>query len=374
LLKPILKKTVNGGPSDHAQKTVERILIIKLDEIGDVILASPAIRFLRQSHPLASITLVVNPLVYPLVEHCPYVDRVLAFERMNEKDWRAKVNKLWRMVAFCWRNRLFRYDLSIVLRTQPYSTECLLARVSYARQRLGWDNPRLQRTRRSFSTVLPVVSGAPEVQRLLAINNYFEGGTLDDGLELWLGDVDVSHLRIDGHRRIIVGCNIPKITRRSWPIERYATLINRLHESDAGLTFVVVGGPADRSTAEELIQRTGHYVKSYAGQLSLRESCALMKDGLLFIGNDSGPMHMAAASGVPVVEVSCHVQGGDPNHANAPERFGPYGVPHRICRPDKAIAPCIDSCTMAHAHCITGVTVEQVYAAAVTLLSSCCAE
>jgi hypothetical protein len=79
-------------------------------------------------------------------------------------------------------------------------------------------------------------------------------------------------------------------------------------------------------------------------------------------------MHLAAAVGTPVVEVSCHPRGGDPEHHNAPERFGPWETDAVVVRPDAPLAPCRGGCSSDVAHCILGVTVDAVTAAAHALL------
>jgi heptosyltransferase-2 len=80
-------------------------------------------------------------------------------------------------------------------------------------------------------------------------------------------------------------------------------------------------------------------------------------------------MHLAAAVGVPVVEISCHPQSGWLSHANSPARFAPWGVPNRIVQPARATPPCTDQCSAKEPHCICGVSVEDVQHAIITLLA-----
>jgi ADP-heptose:LPS heptosyltransferase len=83
----------------------------------------------------------------------------------------------------------------------------------------------------------------------------------------------------------------------------------------------------------------------------------------MYIGNDTGPMHIAAAAGVAVVAVFCHPIGGDALSAYSPARFAPVGVPSRIVRPATATPPCTSACVANEPHCITAVTVDEVLAA-----------
>ena len=80
-------------------------------------------------------------------------------------------------------------------------------------------------------------------------------------------------------------------------------------------------------------------------------------------------MNIAAAVGLPVIEISCHPLGGSSGHANSPERFGPWGVSHRILRPDRTLVLCGDACESDEAHCILSVSVEQAKEAVDTVLA-----
>jgi heptosyltransferase-2 len=88
-----------------------------------------------------------------------------------------------------------------------------------------------------------------------------------------------------------------------------------------------------------------------------------MESTNLVIANDSGPMHLAAAAGVPVLEISCHPGDGDPLHENAPQRFHPWEEQYEVVQPVKAQEPCSGSCEWHDAHCILGVSVEMVFEA-----------
>jgi ADP-heptose:LPS heptosyltransferase len=112
----------------------------------------------------------------------------------------------------------------------------------------------------------------------------------------------------------------------------------------------------------------GTTVINAVGQTSLREAGALLTRCHLFVGNDAGPMHLAAAAGLPVIEISCHPLGGSTGQVNSPARFGPWRVPHVILRPAKAMDPCSDACISHLAHCIQGVSIEQVKEAMTRLL------
>jgi heptosyltransferase-2 len=106
-----------------------------------------------------------------------------------------------------------------------------------------------------------------------------------------------------------------------------------------------------------------------AGRTTLRETAAVLERCRLYVGNDSGPLHLAAAGGVPCVEISCHPATGRPDHENSPDRFGPWGVPHVVLRAASPRAPCDGYCGAQAPHCILEVDVDAVVAAADSLLA-----
>ena len=106
------------------------------------------------------------------------------------------------------------------------------------------------------------------------------------------------------------------------------------------------------------------------GKATLRQTGAFLKRCHLYVGNDAGPMHLAVAAGVPVIEISCHPLDGSQWHPNSPKRFGPWGVLHRVLQPLNALVPCSEGCIADRAHCILDISVEQVKQAISSLLSS----
>ena len=133
--------------------------------------------------------------------------------------------------------------------------------------------------------------------------------------------------------------------------------------------IVVLAEKSEKSLGDELKRQVGNRVINMVGQTTLRQAYTLLKRCHLYVGNDNGPKHMAAAAGVPVIEINGHPPAGSPLHPNSPSRFGPWGVWHRVILPDQALASCSEECTAAKGHCIFSITVEQVEEAIVTWLS-----
>lgn len=353
---------------------VRRVLVIRLDEIGDVVLTTPFLRELRRNLPEAWITLVVKPQVYNLVELCPYVDEVLTY------DWRAKgrwadLRRHGRALRLAWRHLWQRrFDLAILPRWDTdYYHGTFLLYFSGALWRVGYSetvNERKRRNNKGFDRLLthPLNDSElkHEVEHNLDVIRYLGGQVQDDRLELWLSAEDESFAErfLTNHGvkpgDLLVGLAPGAgASKRMWPIDRFAQLGFWLQEA-YNARLLVVGGPGEVPLGKDLERALGASVVNAVGRTTLRQAAALLKCCRLFVGNDAGPMHLAAAVGVPVVELSCHPRSGSSWSVNSPLRFGPWGSSHTVLQPSTPRPPCLEECVAKSSHCIWGITVEQV--------------
>ena len=340
---------------------VKRVLLVRLDSIGDMVLTTPLLRELRRNLRQAEITLVVRPAVQDLVALCPYVDRVLPYADAYARPRSAllAVAHASRFRRRHWRSEAF--DLALLPRWEDDAGfSSVLARMSRATRRVGYQGTARLTHAPSSGPELHEATRNLELIRLL-------GGTVDDDqLELWIDAADhafatdlLAAHRVGSHDFVLAigpGAGHP---RRRWPLDRFAEVGAWSLSHNAGFVLVV-GGADERAMGNELRSRLGPRVINAAGLATLRGTAALLQRSTLFVGNDSGSMHVAAGVGVPVVEVSCHPEGGAPAHPNSPIRFAPWRVPHRIARPDVAVAPCVDACASDGPHCISTVPAATV--------------
>ncbi len=180
---------------------------------------------------------------------------------------------------------------------------------------------------------------------------------------LWLSEPDIKYARdrlmeIAG-KLVVLGIGASEAKRR-WPISRFLMVAQHILASDTGAYFVVVGHKGDAAQAEQMRSALGTRLLNFAGTCSIAESGALLSRCSLYVGNDSGPMHMASAVGLPVIEISCHPPEGAPEHANSPDRYHPLSDPYKVARPRSFAAPCYYACTATEPHCILGVQVSDV--------------
>lgn len=362
---------------------VHDILVLRPDGVGDVVMSGPFLRELRRARPHARITLVVAPRALNLVQTCPYVDRVLTVRIPPPK---AVVETWWRPLArrtaalSLARRDLSpgSYDLAVVPRWGVDHHEAsVLAYLSGATYRVGYSehvsDDKQKRNRgydRYFTLVVDDRSVKHEVERNLALLSVLRVEPSDDKLETWLSEEDedfASEILASPADELLVALGpAAGSPNRMWPIGRFVELGRRL--TDQGARLLVMGGPGEEALGGELRRRLGGEVVDSIGRTTLRQSAALLKRCSLYCGNDTGVMHLAAAVGIPVVEVSCHSHQGDVLHANSPMRFGPWGVPQRIVRPKEPADGCTTGCRARAPHCILNVQVDSVIAATSSLI------
>lgn len=354
----------------------EHVLVVKLDEIGDVVLATALLRELRWNLDSAWITLVVKPSVLNLVETCPYVNDVIAYDQKHESliDHIRSYVQAWRLAAFhLWR---YRYDLAIVPRWDTDAADAtLLAYLSGASRRMWYSeevSERKKRRNRGYDRVMTDALGdqndgvAHEVTRNLNLVRALGGTVHSEQLELWLTDEDerfIDHYLKSNHatemKNLIALVPGAGAAKRRWPLQRYVNLGQWLLRTFEA-TILLLGGPGEEPLSRVMERQLVGNVVNTVGEVSLRQTAALLGRCQLFVGNDSGPMHIAAAMRVPIVEISCHPSSGASSSNNSPERFGPWSVPSAVLQPDTPTPPCVDECVANAPHCILNISTTQV--------------
>ena len=311
------------------------ILVVKLDEIGDFVLVTPFLRELRRQAPQARITLVVKPGVYNLAETCPYVNRVLVYDGRTEGRPLWQLRRQWRAWRLAHRElQPSHFDVAVLPRWGEDAYNAThLAVYSRARTIIAYTEAATEAKRQmnpGFDRLVTHVVAAEalghEVAHNLRLLDRFGSRPKNDRLELWPTEADRARAArlLPGEgpfAALVPGALDPA---RRWPVERFEALSAWLRERH-GLTSAVFGGPQDPPCAGTIDLR---------GRTTLREVAATMARCQLFVGNDTGLKHLAAAVGLPVVEISGFSRQGDPNHGNSPARFGAWHTPHRILQPD----------------------------------------
>lgn len=286
--------------SNRRLPNIRKILIIRNDGIGDLLNSTPAIAMLRQNYTDAEITVLVQPLNAPILVGNPDVDRVLIFDRENEH------RRMRDRLRFYQNLRHEKYDLVVAMRAATWCN--LVASLSGARYRLG----RYQKRFKNFLTH-PWRGQYKKGETHEVDRNFDLVRLICDG---------------DGHRRLVLNLLADEITRtkqllvnweivpndflvgihpggssfdKRWPEENYAQIADTLaHEYSAKI--LILRGP-DEAEFERNFQKAVQSNSIAYAPKSIRELAALIRRCNFFVCNDSGPMHIAAALGVPTVAI-----------------------------------------------------------------------
>jgi len=344
---------MSATPTVIAHAPPRRVLIIKPSAIGDVVHALPVLPRLKKLWPQATLTWMITPACAGLVERHPLIDEVIFFQR---KRWGRSWYRPWELLDLAdFVRDLRRREFDLVIDLQGLLRSAWIARASGARRRIGFSNAREFAPLFYSERVDCSWKYDHAVQRYLKI-----------AAALGCGDGPVEfHFAVDEQERAYIRRLIPPGTRyavlmpgtiwetKRWPVDRFAALVNPLKER-FGLETVLTGSAADAGLSKLIPAKF-----DLIGKTNLRQIVALLEGASLVIGNDTGPMHMAAGLGVPLVS---------PYGPTDPVRTGPFGRLDSVIRLDLPCSPCY-SRTCSHTSCMKWIEIEPVLKAAEQQLS-----
>jgi ADP-heptose:LPS heptosyltransferase len=381
--EPLFRLAGRRSKNNFSLAHVRSVLVVRTDEIGDVVLTTPFLRELRRSLPDAWITLIVKPAVLALMQPCPYVDEVLPFAIKIGK-WSLPFLKYLVLPRFAYRH-LWRRRFDMALSPRWDTDSCHATWLMYfsgAPWRVGFSertDPDKSYYNHNYDRLrthsLDDSTLKHEVERDLDLLRFVGARVQEDRLEIWLQPDDVAHAQhilsnngvLESDLKIAVVPGALR-ARKIWPKEKYAELGHWLRRA-LGARIVLIGGADEAILGDALHAELGDGVINQMGKTTLRQAAALLQQCDLYVGNDTGPMHIAAALGLPAVEISCHPRQGSPGHAHSSLRFGPWKVPFAVVQPQQALHPCRLACDADHAHCIATIDVDSVRQAIETLLA-----
>jgi heptosyltransferase-2 len=368
-------------PSEASSKPGPKtIVVFRLDQLGDLVLTTPLFRELKRIIPNSRLTVVVRPEYRAILTTNRHIDEILPLFEVKIKWLPARIRRLITALRFFWtRLRHRHFDLVISPRWDvDESLATMLCTLANADTRIGYServSPAKQRINRgfdaAFSVLLPPTPLSHEIDRNLAIVEALGSTVLDGRLEIHLTGSDcrfASELLTHHDRgRILVAIGIGgRAAGRKWPLESYAECISLLNQQMPVQPVIVCSSEEDAEASRlSLMLPIPPYILSGA---PLRATCAVLQRCSLFVGNDSGAAHLAAAMECPTVVISRHPLAGDPNHANSPARFSPRYSRYRVVQPTRGTGMCTSCCQSSQPHCILLVKPERVVAAALELL------
>ncbi len=334
-------------------QSIRKILIRTTNWIGDAVMTTPAMAAVRASFPEAELVVVANPLVAELFKPHPHCDRVLVWDKRG--DHRGALG----LARFADLLRRESFDLAVLF--QNALEAALMAYLARIPRRLGY--------RRDLRGPL-LTHGAPcgPRERRLHHTEYYlhllrvfgiEGGngalclTCTETEREWAATALAA-----GDLWIAINPGASYGSAKRWFPDRFAAVADALAQT-YGARIVVTGGPGEIPLGNDLVAAAHAPCLNLVGRTSVRQMMAVLSRCRLMVTNDSGPMHVAAALGVPIVALF-----GPTDHTTT----SPHTVAHRIVRKETECAPCLKRACPTDHRCMTALTPEDVLEAARSLM------
>ena len=337
---------------------MNNILVIKLRYLGDVLLSTPVLRVLRERYPTARLTMAVNHGTEDMVKWNPDLNDVIVVERGG----------ITAQLRLCQRVRQRRFDCVIDLTDGDRSA--ILAWFTGAPIRIGFNDEHRWRGR-LYTTIVPTPPGVVHrIERDLAaltpLKIESKRGPLvlhtsrddEEAADRLLHELGVMDSNRNMRKPIVVLHPGARYWFKAWPSDRFAQLADRLIEV-CDCEVLLAGGPDDLDMINAIQTQAKSSLVTIAGRATLLEFAAVLKRTAVFIGNDNGAMHMAAAVGTPVVGLF-----GPSN----PMEWGPCGKNVKTFYKALDCRACFHpTCQRAEQNCMKQISAEEVFRAVINM-------
>ncbi len=346
--------------SGMTKRVPERILIARTDRLGDVVLSTPVIKFLREKYPRAYIAFMVRPENRDVVANNPYLDEVLLYDKNHYHK------SLFKTLVFALGLRKKKFDTAIAL--HPENRVHIMLFVAGIPVRIGYDRKlgvlltkRLPHHKQeglkheidyNFELIKELGLDTEGADR----RPYMVTSSADKELvDSVLRDHDLKRDMIAVHP----GASCPS---KRWMPERFAEVAKRLSR-EYKADIVLVGGDETVEYSRVVASSIGPEARNFTGMLRVGELAELLSRCRVFISNDSGPVHVAVARGTPVVVIF-----GRKDPGLSPRRWGPVGADSVVLHGDAGCSVCKAHNCEKEFECLKAVTAEDVFKAAEELL------
>lgn len=310
-------------PDFGSGQDIEKVLFIRIDRIGDLVLSTPALRALKQAFPDSKLVVLASPSNYLLLLHNPHVDKVLVYD---------KKKRLGDKIGIIKQLRGYGFDLAI----DPYPDyelkTALIALLSGSKKRVGYASYGREVF---FNIEAPKIKDNQHfVDLTLEILNLLGIGAKDRTPEIFLTDDEKRWARNwlreeELWGKLIIGIHPGGYYEsQRWLPERFAELVDQL-QKDKELGPIIFGGPGEEVLAKKISSMVSEEVLTYVED-DIRRFAVLLSCCSVFICNNSGPLHIAVSIGIPTISIM-----GPTNK----DRWMPIGDIHKVLRIDDL--PCI---------------------------------
>ena len=334
----------------------QNILLIGADHIGDVLFVTPALRALRTLFPDAKINFVTSKSGVEVLKNNPYVNNIIVFDapwyRTNNKGLANQFRAIWQIVR---KLRTQRFDMAISYNLDGYHREHFIIWAAGIGRRVGYGSKGL-----GFLLTDVVLRKEKKtiIEHIIDIVYYLGAKDAKSMPEIYYTSLDHRFsekllVRLDmSPKSLIVGISPSANHNFLWREEGWKKVCEWIYEK-FGAEIVFIGASESYKLVERIRNTLSIESHSLVGKTNILQLAALIKKFDLLITVDSGPRHIAVATGTPVVFLR--------NGGNLNENFGPYSSYELMVSKEISCAPCgRKNCRFNTFECIRGIDSERV--------------
>lgn len=349
-------KSRNGKTGDK----YGRILVVRLDRIGDVLLSTPAVRALRRAYPQSYIAFMVRPYAREVVDGNPCLDEIIIYDK--EKDGRGFAGAL--RTALMLKKK--KFDLAVIL--HPTVRTHLIAALARIPVRIGFDRKAgWLLTRRVPHT--KHLGLKHEIDYTLDLVRYVGASPGSRSMDMPVKEDSERRVRdlfsgsgIGKDDKVVVinpGASCPS---KRWMPESFASAADAIADR-TGSRIVIISDYKDKALADSVESAMRNRPLNLAGTTTVSDLASVLKRADLFISNDSGPVHVACAVGTPAIVIF-----GRSDRGLSPSRWGPSGDKDVVLHKHIGCEVCLaHNCRRGFA-CLAAINPEDVVDAAEKIL------
>ena len=347
--------------------SVKRVLIYRLGSLGDTVVALPCFHLIARAYPNAERRLLTN---FPVHAKAPAAAAVLGDSGLVHGYMRYTVGtrKASELLRLAWEIRCFRPDVLVYMKSvrplKDVQRDRLFFRLAGVRRIVGIPGEEELKNRYDSMTGLYESEASRLARAIVGLGDAHPEDIANWDLRLNTAEREAAVRALSGlaGRKLIVCGPGTKMQSNDWERENWRALLGRLYSKYPSYGLVMIGAKEDAAVCEYAAQGWGGVKLNLAGELSPRESAAILSRATVFIGPDSGPKHLAASAGVPCVCVF--------SARNLPGVWFPPGKRNTVIYHQTECADCgLETCIAMEKKCIRSITIDEMEEAVERVLS-----
>lgn len=343
-----------AAKTEHRKPNFKRILVIRTDRIGDVLLSTPVAESLRRAYPNAYIAFMTRPYAADILNGNPYIDELILYDRDN------KHKNFLSTLRFALNLRKKKFDVAFIL--HPTNRVNWISYFAGIPERVGFNK------KCGFLLTRPLVDKKVEgkkheIEYTLDILRSYGIDAQYNGLYMPVKEesenIISSFLKEEGVGpddvliTVHPGASCPS---KIWPLDYFAKLVDMIIATFKDVKVIIISGQKEKELAKRLYSLMGQKAVLAAGRFSVSQIASLLKRSRLFISNDSGPVHISVAVGTPVIALFGRNQPG-----LSPVRWGPVGKNDVILHKDVGCKVCLAHDCRLGFKCLEAITPDEVF-------------